>query len=181
MRTVIIKRNAYGFGKHQLNPMFEDFAKHCGFKIRVCKPYRAKTKGKVERFNHYLRYSFHNSLSVRLAMKKYIVNIDNANAEVRKWLDDVANKRIHQTTLQTPFSLLVEERYHLLPLPKPYLGIHPTKAMNIIVAKNKDNQNMNEIFISNRDMQSYDIFIPTITTIAILPKVINYGGVLWNY
>ncbi|MCT7602594.1 hypothetical protein, partial [Aliarcobacter butzleri] len=65
--------------------------------------------------------------------------------------------------------------------PKPYLGIHPTKAMNIIVAKNKDNQNMNEIFISNRDMQSYDIFIPTITTIAILPKVINYGGVLWNY
>ena len=61
------------------------------------------------------------------------------------------------------------------------MGIHPTKAMNVIVAKNKDNQNMNEIFISNRDMQSYDIFIPTITTIAILPKVINYGGVLWNY
>ena len=68
-------------------------------------------------------------------MKKYIVNIDNANSEVRKWLDDVANKRIHQTTLQMPFSLLVEERYHLLPLPKPYLGIHPTKAMNVIVSK----------------------------------------------
>ena len=181
MRTVIIKRNAYGYGKHQLNPMFEDFAKHCGFKIRVCKPYRAKTKGKVERFNHYLRYSFHNSLSVRLAMKKYIVNIDNANSEVRKWLDEVANKRIHQTTLQMPFSLLAEERYHLLPLPKPYLGIHPTKAMNVIVSKNRDNQNINEIFIANRDMQSYDVFIPSITTIAILPSVINYGGALWNY
>ena len=85
MRTVIIKRNAYGFGKHQLNPMFEDFAKHCGFKIRVCKPYRAKTKGKVERFNHYLRYSFHNSLSVRLSMKRYVMNIDNANSEIIIW------------------------------------------------------------------------------------------------
>jgi len=29
MRTVITKRNAYGYGKHQLNSMFEDFAKHC--------------------------------------------------------------------------------------------------------------------------------------------------------
>ena len=36
--------------KYQLNPMFEDFAKHCGFKIRVCKPYRAKKqKVKVEK------------------------------------------------------------------------------------------------------------------------------------
>jgi hypothetical protein len=113
-------------------------------------------------------------------MKKYIVNIDNANSEVRKWLDEVANKRIHQTTLQMPFSLLAEERYHLLPLPKPYLGIHP-KAMNVIVSKNRDNQNINQIFIANRDMQSYDVFIPSITTIAILPSVINYGGALWNY
>ena len=109
------------------------------------------------------------------------MNIDNANSEVRKWLDEVANKRIHQTTLQMPFSLLAEERYHLLPLPKPYLGIHPTKAMNVIVSKNRDNQNINEIFIANRDMQSYDVFIPSITTIAILPSVINYGGALWNY
>ena len=185
MKTVIIKRNGYGYGKHQLNPMFEDFAKHCGFKIRVCKPYRAKTKGKVERFNHYLRYSFHNSLSVRLAMKRYEMNIDNANSEVQKWLDHVANKRIHQTTLQTPFSLLAEERYHLLPLPKPYLGIHPTKAMSVIVSKNEDKKDMaaaiNSAFIPNRDMQSYDMFIPAITTIAILPNMLEIGGALWKY
>ena len=52
MKTVIIKRNAYGYGKHQLNSMFEDFSKHSGFKIRGCKTYRVKTKGKVERINH---------------------------------------------------------------------------------------------------------------------------------
>ena len=186
MRTVITKRNAYGFGKHQLNPMFEDFAKHCGFKIRVCKPYRAKTKGKVERFNHYLRYSFHNSLSVRLAMKRYEMNIDNANIEVRKWLDEVANKRIHQTTLHMPFSLLAEERYHLLPLPKPYLGIHP-KVVNVILAKEnfKITTKMKEVYIPNRDMQSYDEFIPslvaitTINSMGYLSSSIN-AGVLWN-
>ena len=188
MRTVIIKRNAYGFGKHQLNPMFEDFAKHCGFKIRVCKPYRAKTKGKVERFNHYLRYSFHNSLSVRLAMKRYVMNIDNANSEVRKWLDEVANKRIHQTTLQIPFSLLAEEHYHLLPLPKPYLGIHP-KVVNVILSKNKENfkitSKINTVYIPNRDMQSYDEFIPslvaitTINSIGYFSSSIN-AGILWN-
>lgn len=36
MKTVMIKRNQYGYGKHKLNAMFEDFAKHCGFKIKVC-------------------------------------------------------------------------------------------------------------------------------------------------
>ena len=188
MKTVIIKRNAYGYGKHQLNSMFEDFSKHCGFKIRVCKPYRAKTKGKVERFNHYLRYSFHNSLSVRLAMKRYVMNIDNANSEVRKWLDEVANKRIHQTTLQIPFSLLAEEHYHLLPLPKPYLGIHP-KVVNVILSKNKENfkitSKINTVYIPNRDMQSYDEFIPslvaitTINSIGYFSSSIN-AGILWN-
>ena len=84
MKTVIIKRNQYGYGKHKLNPLFEDFAKHCGFKIKVCKPYTPKTKGKVERFNHFLRYSFHNALKVKLVMKNYEMNLDNANSEVLK-------------------------------------------------------------------------------------------------
>nr|WP_167749958.1 DDE-type integrase/transposase/recombinase [Sulfurospirillum diekertiae] len=62
MKTVILSRNDYSKGDHRFNPLFADFAKHCGFSIKVCKPYRAKTKGKVERFNHYLRYNFHNGL-----------------------------------------------------------------------------------------------------------------------
>ena len=58
MKTVIIKRNAYGKGQHKFNEQFRDFAqKHCGMQLKVCKPYRAQTKGKVERFNHYFRYS----------------------------------------------------------------------------------------------------------------------------
>ena len=98
--------------------------------LKVCKPYRAQTKGKIERFNHYLRYSFHNAFKVRLSMMGYKMTKENANAEVMDWLDYTANARIHQTTLQKPFELLAQEQLQLLPMPKPYLGIHPLKATN---------------------------------------------------
>jgi len=44
-------------------------------------------KGKVERFNHYLRYSFHNMFKTRLSMMGYKMTLENANAEVMDWLD----------------------------------------------------------------------------------------------
>ena len=186
MKTVIIKRNAYGYGKHKLNPMFEDFAKHCGFKIKVCKPYTPKTKGKVERFNHYLRYSFHNALGVRLAMKNYELNIDNANSEVLKWLDNVANVRIHSTTLQKPSILLKEELPYLKAIPKPYNGIHPKNTGNIIIKDSsivKSNIPISVIHIPQRDLQNYDNLIPiAIFWAPIMQYTANLyiGAVLWN-
>jgi transposase len=180
MKTVIMKRNVYGYGKHKFNAMFEDFSKHCGFKIKVCKPYRAQTKGKVERFNHYFRYSFHNGLKVKLSMKNYELNIDNANAEVMKWLDNRANKRIHSTTLQQPFHMLAQEQPHLLNMPKSYNGIHPKTAIdNILKNSYKVNTKpVNLINIPNRDLQNYDSLIPSMITI-IAP--LTYAGVpLWN-
>ena len=43
MKTVIIKRNAYGKGQHKFNEQFRDFAqKHCGMQLKVCKPYRLR-------------------------------------------------------------------------------------------------------------------------------------------
>jgi transposase len=186
MKTVIIKRNAYGYGKHKLNPMFEDFAKHCGFKIKVCKPYTPKTKGKVERFNHYLRYSFHNALGVRLAMKNYELNIDNANSEVLKWLDNVANVRIHSTTLQKPSILLKEELPYLKAIPKPYNGIHPKNTGNIIIKDSsivKSNIPISVIHIPQRDLQNYDNLIPiAIFWAPIMQYTANLyiGSILWN-
>jgi transposase len=65
-KTVVIERNAYGIGEHRYHAAFLDYARHAGFMIRLCRPYRAKTKGKVQRFNGYLRRSFYVSLSSRL-------------------------------------------------------------------------------------------------------------------
>ena len=66
MRTVVIGRDAYGPGKQRLQPGLRDFAHHHGFVPRLCRPYRAQTKGKVERFIHYLRHNFWVPLDSRL-------------------------------------------------------------------------------------------------------------------
>lgn len=58
IKTVLTDRDAYGPGQHRFNEGFRDFAKHHGFSPRMCAPYQAQTKGKVERFNRYLKESF---------------------------------------------------------------------------------------------------------------------------
>ena len=45
MRTVILARNAYGDGRHQFHKGLWDLARHFRFTPRVCRPYRAQTKG----------------------------------------------------------------------------------------------------------------------------------------
>ncbi|WP_441373122.1 DDE-type integrase/transposase/recombinase, partial [Acinetobacter lwoffii] len=57
-KTIMIERDAYQEGQHKWNPKLLDCAKKYSFRPRVCKPYRAQTKGKVERFNGYLKSSF---------------------------------------------------------------------------------------------------------------------------
>jgi hypothetical protein len=69
MRTVVLQRHGYDRGRHRFHPGFLDFARHCGFQPRLCAPYRAQTKGKVERFIRYLRESFWVPLSSRLTQE----------------------------------------------------------------------------------------------------------------
>lgn len=102
MKTVILQRNAYGRGLHQFHPGLWDLAKHTGFTPRLCQPYRAKTKGKVERFIGYLRYSFYIPLVAQLKQAGLTLDVETANIEVLKWLRDVANVREHQTTGAQP-------------------------------------------------------------------------------
>ena len=57
-----------------------------GFRIRLCRPYRARTKGKVERFNRYLRESFYNPLHSRVKAAGLRVDCGTANRLVGDWL-----------------------------------------------------------------------------------------------
>jgi hypothetical protein len=61
-------------------------AAHYGFVPRACRPYRAKTKGKVERPFRYVREDFFLARSFR--------NLDDLNAQFAQWLDQVANRRL---------------------------------------------------------------------------------------
>ncbi len=123
MKTVVLERNTYGEGLHRFHPGLWDLAKHYGFAPRLCRPYRAKTKGKVERFNRYLRNSFYYPLVSSLKQAGLSLDVATANTEVKKWLRDVANVRVHGTTGEIPAVRLVAEREALQALPRTEVSV----------------------------------------------------------
>ena len=120
MKTVVLQRNAYGSGQHRLHPRLGDFAKHYGFMPRLCKPYRAQTKGKVERFIRYLRESFFIPLIATLRSANLDLDCETANTEVIKWLNEVANQRLHKTINDQPANRMETEQSAMLALPPYY-------------------------------------------------------------
>jgi transposase len=122
VKTVVLERNAYGRGVHRFHPGFLDYARHAGFLPRLCRPYRAKTKGKVERFIRYLKGSFWVPFAASMKQAGLKPDKHAANAAVARWLREVANARVHATTEEVPAERLVIEREKLQRLPALYLA-----------------------------------------------------------
>ena len=120
MKTVVLERDSHGEGQHRYHAGFLDYARHCGFVIKLCRPYRAKTKGKVERFNGYLRRSFYVPLASRLKQAGLQLDAVTANIEVSRWLAEVANDRVHGTTGVQPSARLRQERPYLQLIAAPW-------------------------------------------------------------
>jgi transposase len=116
-KTVVVERDAYGEGRHRWHSAVLSLAQEFGFSVRVCRPYRAKTKGKVERFNGYLKGSFVVPLAATLKSSGLKLDAVAANVHIGRWLNEVANARIHATTQERPDQRLALERSALLPLP----------------------------------------------------------------
>jgi hypothetical protein len=73
-------------------------------------------KGKVERPFRYVREDFFLGGSFR--------NLDDLNEQLRRWLDEVANPRVHTTTQRVVNEAFAEERPSLKPLPaSPYSAV----------------------------------------------------------
>lgn len=129
MKTVVLTRDAYGPGQHRFHAQLLELGKDYGFAIRLCRPYRAKTKGKVERFNRYLRNSFWVPLKARFAASGLIVDAETANLEVHRWLQEVANCRVHGELKERPCDRFMDERDQLQPYDGTVVPIVPTPAM----------------------------------------------------
>src|SRR5690606_33595161 len=123
--TVITTRDAYGEGLHRWHAGLRELANEYGFAPRVCRPYRARTKGKVDRFNGYLKRSFDVPLAAPRKASGLRLDVETANRAVRRWLDDVANCRDHGTTGERPDRRLAIERNALLPLPRRTIAVAP--------------------------------------------------------
>lgn len=110
MKSVIIDDARASGGRLLENAEFARFAAHCGFRIRACRPYRAKTKGKVERPIGYVRQSFFYA--------RHFLNDADLNAQALCWMGQTANVRIHRTTGEVPRARFDrDERVLLRPLP----------------------------------------------------------------
>jgi transposase len=57
-KCILLERDALGESQPRWNTRLLDLARDYGFKPKACRPYRAQTKGKVKRFNGYLKQSF---------------------------------------------------------------------------------------------------------------------------
>jgi transposase len=104
MRTVVIGSED---GKPKLNQTFESFAKHWGFTPRLCRPYRAKTKGKVESGVKYVKRNFAPGRTFR--------DLDDLNDQLLTWLANVSDLRVHGTTHERPIDRFAAEAAALVP------------------------------------------------------------------
>ncbi len=93
------------------NAVFLDFARYWGFRPRLCRPYRAQTKGKIESGVKYVRRNFLCGL-----LGREPETLTDLNAELRRWIAEVANQRVHGTTHEQVLIRWEEDRAHLQPL-----------------------------------------------------------------
>lgn len=109
MKAVIVDDQRESGGQLLENAQFQRFAAHWGFRIRACRPYRARTKGKVERPISYVRQAFFYGRS--------FVGDDDVDAQLHDWLAQKANQRRHRTVNEAPYErFLRDERAQLQPL-----------------------------------------------------------------
>lgn len=117
MKAVIVDDQRPAGGKLLENIEFLRFAAHWGFRVRACRPYRAKTKGKVERPISYVRQSFFYG--------REFLNDADLNAQALSWAIQTANVRLHRTTRECPLVRFErDERAQLRPLAlQPYRSL----------------------------------------------------------
>ena len=89
-------------GQVEWNLRMLDFALRVGFEIRLCQPYRAQTKGKVESGVKYVRRNMWPSLR--------FTDDPDLNRQALEWCDAVSNARVHGTIYRIPWEMLAEER-----------------------------------------------------------------------
>ena len=88
-------------GKPRWNATFEAFARHWGFEPRLCRPYRAQTKGKVESGVKYVKRNFLPGRVFR--------DLEDFNEQLATWQGEVADVRLHGTVHERPIDRFARE------------------------------------------------------------------------
>jgi transposase len=109
------------------NAIFLDFARYWGFTPRLCRPYRPQTKGKIESGVKYVRRNFLCGL-----LGREPANLDDLNVQMRWWIGEVANQRVHGTTHEQVMARWDADRAAMHPVnrrpPYPYMDDEQRKV-----------------------------------------------------
>ena len=100
LKSVVLRR-AYLVAQSQFNPLFVDFAAYYNIVQRLCAPYRAATKGKVENAVKFVRHGFFDGTT--------FASLQELNRKAQEWCNAV-NQRVHGTTHVAPIDRLEAER-----------------------------------------------------------------------
>jgi transposase len=121
LRSAVLERAGTAIRFH---PRLLELAGHYHFAPRPCTPGRGNEKGKVERQIQYLRHAF-------FAARAF-VDVDDLNAQFRRWRDEIAHQRPHpEQRDRTVAEVLAEEQPRLLPLPA---HLFETEVMRTVVS-----------------------------------------------
>ncbi len=119
LKSVVLKHTPE---KIEYNPQFLEFARHYGFKIHACNPYKGNEKGRVERLGRDVRASF--------LYGQVFKNAQDLNECFRLWLVG-RNSLIHRSTGKMPMDMLKSE--NLLKLPS--IEFAPRRIAQGVVSK----------------------------------------------
>jgi transposase len=89
------------------NPTFLAFAHYWGFEPRLCRAYRAQTKGKVESGVKYLKRNF--------LPGRTFIDQNDFDAQLAEWMATIADVRVHGTVHERPIDRFERECGELLP------------------------------------------------------------------
>ena len=118
-KTVVLKRDWDG-RVIEWHPQFWDFAHYYGFTPRLCRPYRAQTKGKVESGIKYVKRSF--------MIGRQFASWDSLNPGAQEWVLTVADQRLHGTIFRKPAEAFLEEQL------RPHHG-HPPSPLSTVLCR----------------------------------------------
>ena len=96
-------------GRVIYNLTLQSLLQHYGAVPRACRPYRAKTKGKIERSFRYVREDFF--------VASRFETLEHLNECFARWLDEVANQRRHGSTGKIVVQAFEAEQSALQALP----------------------------------------------------------------
>ena len=97
-------------GAVRFNERFKQLARHYGFVPKACRPYRPRTKGKVERLVGYVKQHF---------FQRYrdFESWAHLGQLLEAWLLEEADQRLHGTVKEVVAERFERERPALMPLP----------------------------------------------------------------